>query len=219
MVPGPSCPLSFSVIVMGRCWSARANHKLVIRERDTKIICFLLSFRNNTGFYMKRSSWNQTRFMTLPFQEPPLCSLTKIHNCGKAQMKSSPLVTPKTSFIVCLLLSRTTHRGSFFIHIYFVFRKKWPIPRVKWKLVQRISFCRKRGSILLHRPVNLLVIRRIKKKSLSKMSLSSLLVGFLCQLDGFRLSGIASKSSPRWPEWTQRQALPMLASFCPFFFG
>ncbi len=34
MVSWPSCLFSFSVIVMGRCWSARANHKLVIRERD-----------------------------------------------------------------------------------------------------------------------------------------------------------------------------------------
>ncbi len=34
MVPGSFRLFSFSVIVMGRCWSARANHKLVIRERD-----------------------------------------------------------------------------------------------------------------------------------------------------------------------------------------
>jgi hypothetical protein len=32
-----------------------------------------------------------------------------------------------------------------------------------------------------------------------------------CQLDSFRLSGIASKSAPKWPARTHRQILPMLA--------
>jgi hypothetical protein len=53
--------------------------------------------------------------MTYSFQDPPLCSLTKIYICGKAQLKSSTLLYPRhPSYIVCLLFLRTTHRESFF---------------------------------------------------------------------------------------------------------
>ncbi len=81
--------------------------------------------------------------------------------------------TPKTPFIHSLsFISRTSHRESIFIHIFFVFRKKWPIPRVKWKLVQRISFCRKKE--VLYTPPQTSkpsCYQEDKKNSLGKLSL------------------------------------------------